>query len=219
MLLSKSRLVLIGVAVVVAAGASWWLRDTLKPEPMEPRPGPADQAVPPVLLEQFGVKPGDGPGEKPTITLAGPRPVTLRDGKTRDLAKAPGKLLIVHFWATWCPPCVEELPGLLEYAQSVKGDPAVEILAVSVDTDWKTVDAFLEKTKATGLPIALDPQRATAKAFGTEKFPETWFLDPQGKVVEAFIGPVRWGQPDTRKRLTELRAIAVKTLPGGPVGQ
>jgi thiol-disulfide isomerase/thioredoxin len=183
MLLSKSRLVLIGVAVVVAAGAAWWLRDSLKPEAMEPRSVPVDKATPP-----------------------GPRPVTLRDGTSRDLGKAPGKLLIVHFWATWCPPCVEELPGLLEYAQSVKGDPAVEILAVSVDTDWKTVDAFLAKTKATGLPVALDPQRATAKAFGTEKFPETWFLDPKGKVVEAFIGPVRWGHPDTRKRLTELRA-------------
>jgi thiol-disulfide isomerase/thioredoxin len=194
MLLSKSRLVLIGVAVAAAAAASWWLRDSLKPESMEPRPVPADTAAPPTS------------GEKPASALAGPRPVTLRDGGSRDLAKAPGKLLIVHFWATWCPPCVEELPGLLEYAQSVKGDPAIEILAVSVDTDWKTVDAFLEKTKATGLPVALDPQRATARAFGTEKFPETWFLDPQGNVLEAFIGPVQWSRPDTRKRLSELRA-------------
>ena len=197
MLIPKARLVLIGVVVAAAAGASWWLHDSLKPESIEPRPVPVDQATP-----------------------AGPRPVTLRDGRLRDLAKAPGKLLIVHFWATWCPPCVEELPSLLEYAQSVKGDPAIEVLAVSVDTDWKTVDAFLEKTKATGLSVALDPQRATAKAFGTVKFPETWFLDPQGKVVETFIGPVRWGHPDTRKRLMELRAALPKIpLPGGAVGQ
>ncbi len=196
MLIPKSRLVLISVVVAVAAGASWWLRDSLKPESMEPRAVPVDKAAP-----------------------ASSRPVILRDGKSRDLAKAPGKLLIVHFWATWCPPCVEELPGLLEYAQSVKGDPAVEILAVSVDTDWKTVDAFLEKTKASGLPVALDPQRKVAKAFGTEKFPETWFLDPQGNVVDSFIGPVKWDHPDTRKRLVELRAMVMKALPGGAVGQ
>ena len=178
MLIPRSRLVLLAAVVAAGAAASWWLRDSLKPESMVPRP------VPP-----------------------GPRPVTLRDGKTRDLARAPGKLLVVHFWATWCPPCVEELPGLLEYARSVKDDPAIEVLAVSVDTDWKTVDDFLAKTKATGLPVALDPERATAKKFGTEMFPETWFLDPSGKVIEAFIGPVEWGRAATRKRLAELRAI------------
>jgi thiol-disulfide isomerase/thioredoxin len=193
-MLSKERLAVLGAVVLVAAGAAWYLRDSLKPESMKPRPLPVEGTP------QYVV-----PGSTPKIpSPAGPRPVTLRDGKSRDLARAPGKLLIVHFWATWCPPCVEELPGLLEYARSVKGDPAVEILAVSVDTDWKTVDAFLEKNKAMGLPVALDPQSATAKAFGTEKFPETWLLDPQGNVVEAFIGPVQWGHPETRKRLSAL---------------
>jgi thiol-disulfide isomerase/thioredoxin len=200
MLISKSRLAVIAVAVLVAAAASWWVRDSLKPETLEPKALPADQAAPGT--------PGQRPAPPPTPAPAGPRPVTLRDGSTRDLAKAPGKLLIVHFWATWCPPCVEELPGLLAYAKTIKGDPKVELLAVSVDTDWTTVDTFLEKTKATGLPLALDAQKSTAKAFGTEMFPETWFLDPKGNVVEAFIGPVNWTHPETRKRLAELRAMA-----------
>jgi thiol-disulfide isomerase/thioredoxin len=199
MLISRERLVLLGVVAVAAAGAAWLSRDTLlAPIPVQPRPAPAAPA--------------------PRLPAQGaPRPVTLHDGTSRDLAVPPGKLLVVHFWATWCPPCVEEFPGLASWARSVKGDPSVEILAVSVDTDWKTVDEFLKKTGTSGLPVALDPRRTTALAFGTEKFPETWFLGPDGKVLDQFIGPVDWTAAATRKRLEELRARTAS--PGGAVGQ
>src|SRR5438067_8894697 len=65
--------------------------------------------------------------------------VQLPGGATRDVSRPAGKLLVVHFWATWCAPCVEELPGLLAYAREIKNDPSVELLAVSVDDDWGTV--------------------------------------------------------------------------------
>ncbi len=195
MLIPRERLLVLGAVAVVAAGAAWYLRDSLKPVSMEPAP-----------LKQGPTSPAPAPA----LEAAGPRPVTLRDGSVRDLSRPPGKLLVVHFWATWCPPCVEELPGLTEWAKSVKDDPAVEILAVSVDTDWKAVDAFLKKINAAALSVALDPERKTAKAFGTEKFPETWFLGPDGKVLDGFIGPVQWSRAETLKRLAELRAIAVK---------
>jgi thiol-disulfide isomerase/thioredoxin len=183
-MISKERLAVLGVVVLTAALAAWFLRDNPRPESMEPHPAPGDARP-----------------------AASPRPVTLRGGATRDLASRPGKLLVVHFWATWCPPCVEELPGLLEWAKSVRSDPRVEVLAVSVDTDWKAVDDFLKRTGASDLSVALDPRRSTAKAFGTEKFPETWFLSPEGKVLESFIGPVEWNRPETRKRLAQLQAM------------
>ena len=214
MLIPKERLILIGVVAAAAAVAAWWGRDSLAPLSLEPKALPVERSAPPGL-----VPPDLRPQPPKPAAPAGPRPVSLRDGTSRDLAMAPGKLLIVHFWATWCPPCVEELPGLLAYANSIKGDPSVEVLAVSVDPDWKTVDTFLRKMKATGLPVALDPSSATARAFGTEKFPETWFLDPSGRVMEAFIGPADWNRPETRKRLAELREQARKGLPGRAVGQ
>ena len=120
---------------------------------------------------------------------------------------ANGIVRATHDVDLFVRPTKENVERLRAALRAVWDDPAIEVLAVSVDTDWKTVDDFLAKTKATGLPVALDPERATAKKFGTEMFPETWFLDPSGKVIEAFIGPVEWGRAATRKRLAELRAI------------
>ncbi len=139
-------------------------------------------------------------------------PVQNRDGSMRDLAKPAGKLFIVHFWATWCAPCVEEFPGLSEFAKTVKDDPDVELLAVSVDEDWKKVETWMaEKKLGEAVPMALDPKRETAKLFGTEKFPETWFLAASGKVLDRQIGVMDWGSEETRKRIQVYREAAKRS--------
>jgi len=146
-------------------------------------------------------------------TLA-PRPVSLPGGAIRDLGKPPGKLLVLHFWATWCPPCVEEFPSLVRFWKEYGRNPNVELLAVSVDEDWKTVDGWMKKVGAAGVPLALDPKRATARAFGTEKFPETYVLSSSGEVVEKFIGPIQWTSPAFRKEFdTLLRAVEAPAAP------
>lgn len=138
-----------------------------------------------------------------------PPPVALADGSTRDLAAPSGKLLVVHFWATWCAPCEEELPGLVAWWREAKGDPRVELVAVSVDEEWKTVTGFLAKRNAGDLPVALDPRKAAATAFGTTKFPETWFLSPSGEILHRWIGPQDWSSPEARTTLTALEARAI----------
>lgn len=151
--------------------------------------------------------------ETATPAASAPRLVSLPGGGTRDLSRPPGRLLIVHFWATWCPPCVTEFPALLRFWKEYGKKPGLELLAVSVDEEWKTVDDWVKSVGAGGIPLALDPRRTTAKAFGTEKFPETYVLSPSGQVVDKFVGAVSWTSPALRKRIDEL--LTGRSAPAG----
>jgi thiol-disulfide isomerase/thioredoxin len=139
--------------------------------------------------------------------------VQLPGGGTRDVKKPAGKVFVLHFWATWCPPCVEELPGLLAYAREIKKDPSIELLAVSVDDDFKTVSSWLKDRGASDLPIALDPGRRVATRMGTEKFPETYILSAAGEVMAHVKGPVDWTSKEIRAQLDEIRRGTGGTKP------
>jgi thiol-disulfide isomerase/thioredoxin len=145
--------------------------------------------------------------------LAGPRVVLARDGARRDLASKTGKGLILHFWATWCGPCREEMPELVKFVKDTKGDANVEFLAVSVDEDWKVVDAWLKERGIAGLPVALDPGGATAHLYGTDKFPETWFIAPSGEIVQQVVGAADWSKPKLRAFAAEFSRASQATRP------
>jgi thiol-disulfide isomerase/thioredoxin len=194
MSLSRTRIAVLaaGAILVVVLGVAY--RDALRKGPARVTEAPRSEAP-------------AGPGARlpnAAASLAPPSPVALRGGATRDLSSPSGKLLVVHFWATWCAPCEEELPGLVAWWNEAKADPRIELVAVSVDTDWKTVDSFLAKRRAAGLPLALDPQRSAASAFGTEKFPETWFLSPKGEILLRQVGPLDWSAEASRAELRKL---------------
>jgi len=192
-MIERKNLPLLAIAAVVAAGLAFLAKDALRAPEVSgpPRTVPPSSAVQP------------------------PRLVSLPGGGTRDLSRPPGQLLIVHFWATWCPPCVEEFPALLRFWKDYEKKPGFGLLAVSVDDDWKTVNDWLRTVGATGIPMALDPRRATAKAFGTEKFPETYGLAPGGQIVDKFIGPVAWASPVVRKRIDDLLGARATGSAGG----
>ncbi len=116
------------------------------------------------------------------------------DGRTVSLGDFRGKVVMVHFWATWCPPCVEEMPTLERLYRSLRtGD--FEILAVSVDEGGAgAVAAFMQQNRLS-LPVLLDPGRSIAGRYGTFKFPETYIIDRQGMVAYKAIGPRDWTDP------------------------
>jgi peroxiredoxin len=128
------------------------------------------------------------------------------DGRTVTLSELRGKVVMVHFWATWCPPCVEEMPTLDRLYRDMVGKD-FELLAVSVDeTGASGIVPFLQRNKLS-LPVLLDSDHAVAKRYGTFKFPETYILDRNGIVKYKIIGARDWAAPDAVQGLRELITV------------
>ncbi len=135
------------------------------------------------------------------------RAVTIQDW----LAKSPGGVL-VNFWATWCPPCLEELPSLeffhrqLEKAQ----DPKLPILVtVSADEQLEDVpNLFKTLDFKPTFPVIFDQKADLARGLGTAKFPETYWVGKDGKILYKWIGPQDWLNAGV---LNHLRQIATKS--------
>jgi peroxiredoxin len=116
------------------------------------------------------------------------------DNSSVNLSDFRGKVVMVHFWATWCPPCVEELP-LLDKLYRTVVDKDFQLLAVSVDEGGAPAVAAFLKKNGLKLPVLLDPDRTIAGLYGTYKFPETYIVDRQGVVRYKVIGPRDWSDP------------------------
>jgi thiol-disulfide isomerase/thioredoxin len=118
----------------------------------------------------------------------------VRGGGELDLGSLRGKPVLVNFWATWCPPCREEMPSLSRLAQSF--DPrSFEVVTVSVDDGWDPVDKFLAGSKVP-FRVVLDEGAKVSRTYGTTKFPESYLLDKDGKLRLKFTGPRNWMDPN-----------------------
>ena len=112
------------------------------------------------------------------------------DGGPFQLSKHRGKVVFINFWATWCPPCREEMPAmerLLRRRQ--KGDPVM--LAVSVDADPKAVAQFLNEQRFT-FTVGLDPKMELANTYGVRALPSSFIVDRQGRLAALALGPRAW---------------------------
>jgi cytochrome c biogenesis protein CcmG, thiol:disulfide interchange protein DsbE len=112
------------------------------------------------------------------------------NGRTYTQANFGGRLLILNFWATWCPPCREELPSL-DALQRALGSRGLVVLAVSVDKDDKVYRDFLAANKV-AITTARDPSQDINREYGTVQFPESYIIDQNGKVVEKIISSTNW---------------------------
>jgi cytochrome c biogenesis protein CcmG/thiol:disulfide interchange protein DsbE len=108
-------------------------------------------------------------------------------GETLDLAKFRGKPVVLNFWATWCHPCWDEHPVLTRNAQMM-GD-RVQFVGVVFQDEESRITGFL-KERGWAYPTLVDDRGKTAIAYGVGGVPETFFLDPTGKIVAKYAGPM-----------------------------
>ena len=125
------------------------------------------------------------------------------DGKTVNLADYKGKVVLLNIWATWCPPCVEEMPSMEKLHQDLK-DEDFEILAVSIDVSGaKAVIPFMKKHKLS-FSVLTDTEGAIKSLYQTTGVPESFIIDKQGIIVEKVIGPRDWAAPSTIRSFRNL---------------
>ena len=143
-----------------------------------------------------------GGSRPPHIGNAAPD-FTVQDADRKvSLDELRGKIVVLNFWATWCPPCVDEMPSLVQMQQKMK-PKGVEVLAVSVDADESAYRRFLNDHKVDLLTVR-DADQKSNTLYGTFKFPETYIIDRNGVLRRKFIGPVDWSQPEIVDFLSKL---------------
>ena len=152
-------------------------------------------------------------GSKPA-SIGIPAPdFTIQDSdRTVTLSQLRGKIVVLNFWATWCPPCVDEAPSLVQLQKEVQ-DKGVVVLGVSVDDDADDYHKFLKDhgidfltvreggTEQTGSAV-ISP---VANKYGTYKIPETYIIDRSGIIRRKFIGAVDWSHPEIVEYLSRLQ--------------
>jgi len=158
-----------------------------------------------LLLPLFLLAACDRVPQPPLVDRPAPEFSVQDSGRTvalKDL-RGNGKVVVLNFWATWCPPCVDELPSLVAMQALMKDK--VTVFAVSVDEDEEAYRRFLVDHKVDLLTVR-DPSQKSNRLYGTVKFPESYVIDPNGIVRRKYVGPVEWTQPAVLEFLAKSQA-------------
>jgi peroxiredoxin len=125
------------------------------------------------------------------------------DGATHRLADYRGQVVIVNFWATWCPPCREEMPSMQRAWERLK-DQGIVILAIDVGEDEDTIFTFTADYPVE-FPLLMDIDSSVIQSWPVRGLPTTFIIDPQGRMVYRAIGTRDWEDPALLEALRKLR--------------
>lgn len=156
-----------------------------------------------VFANNFNLLDPPIPAPREAFTDLANRPVRLSDFK--------GRVVLLNFWATWCPPCIREMPSLDRLAARLKKDGLL-VVAVSEDRGKRDViQTFVNKLGLRNLGVYHDPKGALARSFTITGLPTTFLIDAQGQVVGGMPGPAEWDSPEALALIRHyLQAIPAK---------
>lgn len=198
---SMRSLILLAMSASIAAGVVLFGATLLL------RPEPEVVAVP--VRSAAGLAafaPTEPPRPVPEVTF------TTAAGDPRSLDDFRGQVVLLNLWATWCAPCVEEMPAL-DRLQARLGGPDFQVVAVSSDRGGaEVVEPFFRKQGLTALPVYLDPDNRVARALGVHALPTTVLIDRAGREVGRLQGAAAWDSPEA---LELLRPYLASPSPSG----
>jgi thiol-disulfide isomerase/thioredoxin len=146
-----------------------------------------------------GAQPGQLGRPAPLFVLHDPDNATA---PAVDLAKFRGRVVVLNFWASWCAPCLEELPSLEQMQRDL---PAVQVIAVSTDEDSAAYHHFVTQNHMSVLTVR-DPAQDANALYGSFRYPETYVIDKAGTIRRKFIGPQVWSSAEIEDYLRKLSA-------------
>ena len=175
------RLLLVVVVVIIAAAGGWYMS------------GPEKKSTSSYSLPTIG-------STAPDFQLVDTA------GEVRSLSSMRGKVVLVNFWATWCPPCKAEMPSMEELYLNY-GNGNFEILAINIDDDGPAVMSDFLKENPHTFPILFDSEFQARTLYGVSMFPETFVVDKGGIITKKLIGAIDWTSPQMLSYLNSLMRV------------
>ncbi|HXJ87747.1 MAG TPA: TlpA disulfide reductase family protein [Candidatus Binatia bacterium] len=142
-------------------------------------------------------------GSRPPHVGTAARDFSVQDSDHQvSLNQFRGQVVILNFWATWCPPCEQELPSLMDMQNRLRGRGVI-VLGVSIDVDGDAYHRFLKERNVNFVTVR-DPKQKVANMYGTSMWPESYVIDRQGVLRRKIVGPINWNSPDVMQFLNQL---------------
>ena len=148
---------------------------------------------------------------------APPTPVVSKDEGPITLDRFQGKFVVLNFWATWCGPCIRELPSLSRLNEKFAGDDFAVVLISQDRGGFKQTDRFLKKLNIDIPDAFIDDKLKYSRAIGVRSLPTTIFLGPDGKEFGRLTGSAEWDEPEAVALINFYREHAKKTAETGSV--
>jgi len=127
-------------------------------------------------------------------------------GKIISSEMFPGKVVLVNFWASWCAPCLEEFPSMVQLVNEMGGE--MVLLAVNTDADRAEIDSFLKSFPDvkgnSNVHVIWDDKKDVMKLFEVDRLPESYLAGTDGKLVTKIVGSINWFSDDSKEYVKDL---------------